>query len=394
MIKTRRYDLDWLRLIAFGVLIYFHAAIIFVPDGLPLIQNDQTSALMDKFVNFSSQFRLALLFLISGVGVAFARRRRSTGEFLIERSTRLLVPFAIGLLLLVPLMVYFERLHQGAFTGSFLSFYPSVFTTGVYPTGNLSWHHFWFIAYLYLFCVIGVKVFSYFEGDKGQDFLDNLAEWFRGYNIYGFIFVLLVAEVPLRIVFPGFRDLIHDWASFSHWFLIFLVGYVLANRESLLDEITRIRFVSLLGAGVSTYLLFAWFYDGGNINLHRDDPDIVLRYLGYCVTSMTMVWCCLLTCVGFAGKYLRFTNPLLRYLNEAVYPLFILHLTVIVILGYVVVPLPWSITEKYLAITTLTVVICLVIYHLAIRPFNLTRLLFGVKPLPVSDVVDVAERKV
>jgi hypothetical protein len=88
MIQSRRYDLDWVRLIAFGILIYFHTAIIFVPYGLPLIQNAVSSEWMDYFVAFSSQFRLALLFLISGVGVAFARRRRDNRAFLAERSKR------------------------------------------------------------------------------------------------------------------------------------------------------------------------------------------------------------------------------------------------------------------------------------------------------------------
>ena len=73
--NSRRYDLDWLRVIAFLVLIYFHTAIFFVSGGIPMIQNVQTSAVLDVFVNISSQFRLALLFLISGAGVAFAKKR-------------------------------------------------------------------------------------------------------------------------------------------------------------------------------------------------------------------------------------------------------------------------------------------------------------------------------
>jgi hypothetical protein len=344
---------------------------------------------MDGFVTFSSQFRLALLFLIAGVGVAFARRRRNNRAFIAERSQRLLIPFALGLIIIVPLAVYFERLHLQQFTGSFFAFYPTVFTDGLYPSGNLSWHHFWFIGYLYLFCLIGLRIFSYLEEARGQVFLDKVAGFFRGYRIYGFIAVLLAIELPLRVFFPGFRDLIHDWASFSHWFMIFLVGYTLANRESLLDEITKLRFVSFVGAVVSTIVLFTFFYDYGGINLTRDDPNIVIKYLGYCVTSMTLVWCCLLTCLGYAGKYLRFSNPVLAYLNEAVFPLFILHLTVIVILGYLITPLAWSITEKYLVITSATVFICLGIYHVVIRPSNLMRMLFGVKQKPTTSLSEV-----
>jgi glucan biosynthesis protein C len=90
---------------------------------------------------------------------------------------------------------------------------------------------------------------------------------------------------------------------------------------------------------------------------------------------------------------LRFSNRALAYLNEAVYPLFILHLSVIAMLGYVVTPLDWSIAAKYLTITTLTIAICLGTYHVAIRPFNVMRLLFGVKAKP-SEAIAVGAVKI
>jgi glucan biosynthesis protein C len=393
MIQSRRYDLDWLRLIAFAVLIYFHTAIIFIPGNLPLIQNDLSSEWIDRAVSFSSQFRLGLLFMISGVGVAFARRRRDNRAFIAERSQRLLIPFAVGLVTVVPLSVYFERLHLGEFSGSFLSFYPTLLTTGVYPSGNLSWHHFWFIAYLYIFCMIGVKVFAWFESEAGQSFMDRVASYSQGYRIYYAIGLLLLFEIPLRVLFPGFRDLLHDWASFSHWFIVFVVGYILANRASILDEITKMRGVSFVGAVLSTYLYFALYYEYGAPPLTADEPYIVIKYLLFCVIRMSLAWCCLMTCLGYAGQYLRFSNRALAYLNEAVYPLFILHLSVIAMLGYVVTPLDWSIAAKYLTITTLTIAICLGTYHVAIRPFNVMRLLFGVKAKP-SEAIAVGAVKI
>ena len=150
MISSRRYDLDWVRVLAFLIVIYFHAAIIFIDGGLPLIQNNEVSPSLDVFVTISSQFRIALLFFVSGVGVAFARRRRNPAEFIRERSLRLLPPFLFGILMVVPPMVYTEKLFLGQFDGSYLEFYPTFFTEGIYPKGNLSWHHFWFVAYLFL----------------------------------------------------------------------------------------------------------------------------------------------------------------------------------------------------------------------------------------------------
>jgi hypothetical protein len=65
-INERRADLDWLRVIAFWLLIYFHAAIAFVPGGIPMIQNAEVSPVLQVMVGFLHEFRLALLFLISG----------------------------------------------------------------------------------------------------------------------------------------------------------------------------------------------------------------------------------------------------------------------------------------------------------------------------------------
>ncbi len=157
----RRHELDWLRVIAFFVLIYFHAAIIFIPGSLPMLQNADTSPVLEVFVQISSQFRLGLLFMISGIGVAFAQRRRNANEFLLERSQRLLIPLGLGILLLVPPMVYAEKLSLGQVAVDFWEFYPTFFTTGVYPRGNLSWHHFWFLVYLYLFCLIGLPLYKH-----------------------------------------------------------------------------------------------------------------------------------------------------------------------------------------------------------------------------------------
>ena len=379
MINSRRYDLDWVRVLAFLIVIYFHAAIIFIDGGLPLIQNNEVSPSLDVFVTISSQFRIALLFFVSGVGVAFARRRRNPAEFIRERSLRLLPPFLFGILMVVPPIVYTEKLFLGQFDGSYLEFYPTFFTEGIYPKGNLSWHHFWFVAYLFLYCLMVVGVFKWFD-DKGRAWLDQHFSAQKRFSIYKLIVPLIAIEILLRAFFPGFRDLIHDWASFFHWFLIFLAGFVIAHNEKLLDQITQLRHISLIGAISATLFLFV-FLGGPSFDIHTSLPitTLVPAFVLWCVARMIMVWCAVLTCVGYAGRYLRTATPGLSYLNEAVFPLFILHLTIIEILGFWVVGLDWSLWLKYLVITTLTIVLVLLIYQLLIRPFGFMRLLFGVK---------------
>ncbi len=382
----RRYDLDWLRVIAFIVLIYFHAAIFFIDGGLPLIQNAEVSIVLTWFVETSHQFRLALLFMIAGAGVAFARRRRTNREFVIERSARLLLPCLVGVLLLVPPMVYVEKRFLGEVDAGYLAFLAErYFTEGVYPDGHLSWHHFWFIVYLYLFCLLGVYLFNLFRrletsvpGRFARE-LDAIRQ--QPLQIYGFVVVLLVPELFLRAIFPGFRDLVSDWASFVHWFLLFLAGFTFATRPFLLDVAESIRQTSLLIALCSLAAMYV-LIGSPDFDVPMHDPLLVQKYVLWCVLRMTFVWTVLLAAFGYAARYLQRGNTALSFLNEAVYPLFILHLTVLVMLGYVIVAMPWSLWMKYLVLTTTTLVIVLATYAVMIRPFNMMRRLFGVKPKP------------
>ena len=69
---SRRYDIDWLRVILFSLLIWFHF-VAFQPDQVWIANNWLTSQVMDVM----HQWRLAALFVISGMGTAFAFRSRS-----------------------------------------------------------------------------------------------------------------------------------------------------------------------------------------------------------------------------------------------------------------------------------------------------------------------------
>lgn len=377
MIRSRRYDLDWLRIFAFGVLIYFHTAIIFIPDAIPMVRNNELSDGLQTFVSISSQFRLSLLFFISGVGVAFARRNRTVSEFVVERSQRLLIPLFFSVLVVVPPMVYTEKLFIGEYSGSLIDFYGQVFTTGVYPAGNLSWHHMWFVAYLYIFCLLGVYLFEWFEKDDAQK-LTGLTETMQGYRIFLPVLPLWVIELFLRPIFPGFRDLIHDWASFSHWFVVFVCGYLIANRESLLDFTNQILMKSIALAVTSIGLMYLLF-GGMEFSVNMSDPSLPPKYFVNSLLRVVMVWSSILAFLGIVGRYFRFSSSVLDYLNEAVYPLFILHLPVIVILGFWIVQLEWGVWSKYLLIANLTGPVILMFYHFLIRPFDQMRLLFGVK---------------
>ncbi|MEM9621036.1 MAG: acyltransferase [Pseudomonadota bacterium] len=382
-ITQRRADIDWLRVIAFGLLIYFHAAVVFLPQGIPMVINEQSSPLAQVFVAFLQEFRLGLLFLVSGMGVQFALRHRDMREFFTERAKRLLIPLVFGIFVLVPPMVYLEKLYIGDMPGSLLDFYAHLFDR-VYPQGNLSWHHFWFVAYLFLFCVGSWPLYRSLQSTA----MRGIGAWLaKGANLGAVVIVLLLAEIPLRWAFPGFRDLVNDWASFTHWWILFLAGFVFVSQPRLLDRCQALWLPAALVGLVCTGLLFANFFSftGGSFTLLRDgiaaEEVSVIEYVTFCVLRMCNAWAWLITCVGLAGRFLQRPGVLLSYLTQAVYPLFCLHLTLSVALSYVIVRLPWPVGVKYVLITSLTLGLALMIYELMIKPNRWLRPLFGLNPL-------------
>ena len=147
--KERQYDIDWLRILLIISVFLFHIGMIFNTWGWH-IKNNVLVEQLDGVMAFLHYWRLPLLFLVSGVGTWLALGKRTSGQYVKERFRRLFIPFLAGIFILVPVQVYMEKAAQ---FDSLLAFYPHMFD-GVYPEGNFSWHHLWFILYLFTIALI------------------------------------------------------------------------------------------------------------------------------------------------------------------------------------------------------------------------------------------------
>jgi peptidoglycan/LPS O-acetylase OafA/YrhL len=127
----------------------------------------------------------------------------------------------------------------------------------------------------------------------------------------------------------------------------------------------------LLVTGVAIYVVVTALFMRGVI--HRDTAIDA-----FVATAFT--WACVLAFIGYGYQHLSFTNPLLRWARDASYPVYILHQTVIVAIGYYVVQAPWSPGVKYWTVLVATLVSCVALYELILRRFGVTRLIFGMKP--------------
>src|SRR5262249_14928153 len=118
----RRVDLDWVRIGAFGLLILYHPGMFFVP-WVWHIKSTQPIAALEPLMLALNPWRLALLFLVSGVATRFMLRKAATGALLRSRSSRLMIPLIFGMLVVVPPQAYIQIVEAFGYKGGFVDFY-------------------------------------------------------------------------------------------------------------------------------------------------------------------------------------------------------------------------------------------------------------------------------
>jgi len=123
--NERKYFIDWVRVLAFLLLIFFHCAMPFVKFGWE-IKNSEQSMGLSRLIWWLHQWRLPLLFFISGVGTHFSLRKRSVLAFEGERVVRLFIPLLFAMFFTIPFQVYFEWLQLGKISPGYRNFYPKV----------------------------------------------------------------------------------------------------------------------------------------------------------------------------------------------------------------------------------------------------------------------------
>tara|TARA_R110002167_G_scaffold158880_6_gene354245 strand:- start:11282 stop:12400 length:1119 start_codon:yes stop_codon:yes gene_type:complete len=367
----RRYDLDWLRVIVFGLLIFYHVGMFFVPWGFHIKNNVIYHWLIYPML-FLNQWRLPILFVISGMGTYFALKKRTAKQFAWERIVRLYVPLTVGMLLIVPPQVYIERIVNHQFDGSYFDFWPSQAFLGIYPEGNMSWHHLWFLPYLLIYSLVLVPVFMYLG--KHPD--NRLFQWFkkqaaRPIGLFWFIIPLYFFEAFLEPVFPVTHALIGDWFTLINFLFLFFYGFILMSiRDAFWTTVEKYRRSYLITGLIGFSMLMV-------IKLGFEDSTSI--HFTEAFIKVFNLWAWILALFGYAAKYLNRTSRTLTYANEAVYPFYILHQTIMLILGYWLMDLSWGFVPKFTIMIFGTFVLSWLLYEFGIRRWKVARPLFGLK---------------
>ena len=391
---VRRYDLDWIRVGAFFLLILYHVGMLYVSWDFH-VKSPRIVEAVQPLMMITSPWRLTLLFVVSGAATRFmvdgfeAAGRHAGRRLAGSRLLRLLPALLFGMFVIVPPQSYYEVFQAAQGLGvadpaqsPWLQDFWTKYATGSGGWCNgdgclttPTWNHLWFIAYLLPYGLLIAAI----VGLPGRP-LEVLGRWVErscagwGLLIWPMIY-LAVLRFTLAPMFEITHDLTGDWYNHALSFGAYLFGFLIARSEVLKANFVRLRrpAAALAVLGWAAWATYAWIY-------RADDamPPETLRNAMRVVYAIDQ-WAWIAAILGYGARYLNRGGPVLRYLSVGVFPFYIVHQTVIIMAAWYLMPLALPLVVESGLIIAATFAACFAAYEVA-RRIGWFGLLLGVRP--------------
>jgi hypothetical protein len=324
-----------------------------------VVFNAVRSPVLSAFREFTLLWIMPLFFVLSGAAVVLSKGADKPGGFITSRFLRLLVPLIfLGTFIINPLYVYIERLSSGQAASGFFQWYPHYFD-GIYgfggnfaPLGQGT--HLWYLEFLFLYSLILLPLFVRSK-KRGTSVLSRVSihvvkPW-----------AVLLLFLPVSIVAAAFEmfglggaRVMGGWDPLSY-LLFFSYGYLLFSNANIGETIKKYSPIYITVAIILTALFldshFGFLLKIPGVTRHdllNDGAVLPLNHsLWVAVQALRglLAWCWILGLLGLGRRFLNVNNTFLSYVNQAVLPFYILHHTVIYIIGYFVI-VEWKYWEQ------------------------------------------------
>lgn len=372
----RHYGMDWLRIGAFGLLIFYHIGLVFVhwPFHVKTAHPVMWVSVPLQAVN---AWRLPLLFVVSGYASrAILSSDHRLGSFTWNRTKRLIPPLLFGVAVVVPVQPWIELTTQHGYGRSFLTFWASdYFRFGtlegiVLPT----WQHLWFVGYLWFYTAALAIVLAVLPM-RARQAIERLV----GLALSGPMILLLPTALLIgnwAWIYPGAPEthaLVDDWPVHRVYFAMFLFGFLLRESDTVWRAIRRWwRWAAVIA--LASYAFIAAIEIA---YLGPKGPPLPL-WFWFGVARAAQSWGAVVALIGIADCYLNRDHPLRPMLTEAVFPFYLIHQTIIVFVAGELLALHLPPLAEFAIVVAATVSGCWLFYQLG-REVGWLRPLIGLR---------------
>jgi peptidoglycan/LPS O-acetylase OafA/YrhL len=344
--QDRRYDIDWVRVIAIGLLLIYHTAIGFQSWGrkIGFITTETPWSSLWTPMAMLNVWRIPLLFFVSGMGVYFAIQNRNWHQLIAERASRILLPFLFGMALIVPAGIYIWQYY-----------YSQDFAYSFSPG------HLWFLGNIFLYVLILSPVFFYLKNNESG----NVALYVKRTLGSPLGLLLMVAAFVLETLFlePAAYELFAvTWHGFFLGMIAFLFGFCFVYSGNEFWKMAINCRWPFLATGLILYTFRI--------------TEFTASSPAYLPAIESASW--VLAVFGFASKYLNHPSSTLNYLSQAAYPVYILHMIFLYLGSLIIFPTSLSVQLQYVFVLLFTFTGCFGMYEL-IKRIPYLRPLFGFK---------------
>lgn len=338
---VRKHDIDNLRSLAILLLFPVHTFMIWNDFGTKFYIWVADNRIFSTAIVLINPWFMPLLFVLAGMSARYALHKRTVREFVMQRVRKLLIPFLCGMVMLVPFQTYYARKYFQHYEGGILEnigyFFTHITDLSGYD-GAFTPGHLWFILFLFVISMLALLIFRFLPYEK---------------------FAAQVQKMPAAAIFFLFVPvwLMYYVGNFGGYSIgknltLYLIGYYVLSDDSVAEKLRKngkwlaaAGILSIIGLAV---LYYCFSYYG----------DLWVNYAG---------WSLILALLVFGRKFLNRRTKFTVYFNQASYPIYLLHQSILVALAYCLVPLCNHTALLALGICAGSFILTVAAYHLIKR---------------------------
>lgn len=381
--EGRYHSLDGVRAVMMLLGLVLHSFISYgeieYGEAWPF-KDHRTNAVFDWIVFYIHVFRMPVFYVMAGFFAAMLYLRRGPGGLVRNRASRILVPFAVGWVVLWPPIAFgfmFATTAQASGIASGIDTVLHALPLIPFMYRDIT-AHLWFLYYLlwfYAFFLIVAPLLRRLPGHwrtTGVDLFAALLKsrfrpvWFAVPTAL----TLCLMPGGILITSPSF---IPDYRTFLAYLVFFSFGWLFYLRREILLTFTRHAWSQVI---LGTVLLPVQMV-AIQVAVTPEAGNKGIAFAVIVVVGALVVW---LLVFGITGLFLRYLDrhvPVVRYIVDASYWLYLIHLPFTIWVPGLLTGLSWPASVKALVVLLGCTPVWLASYHYLVRSTFIGKVLNG-----------------